>query len=133
MTILAEQVKEYHAHVYFESDTRPIAEQVREQIGDLFEVRLGRWKEGPVGPHSRAMYQVAFEPAQFDQVIRWLMLNRQGLDVLVHADTGLGHAGDHTVRALWLGNPLPLDVEYLQQIDREYGLPEAMDQAVNKG
>ncbi len=133
MTIPVDQVNEYHAHVYFEPHTRPVAEQLREQLGERFEVRLGRWKEGPVGPHTRAMYQVAFEPEHFDRVVRWLMLNRQGLDVLVHAETGLGHAGDHTTRALWLGNPLPIKVEYLQQIDRDYGLPEAIDQAVNNG
>lgn len=124
-----ERVKEYHAHVYFEPQSRPDAEWLREQLDELFEVRLGRWKEGPVGPHSRAMYQVAFAPSEFDGLIRWLMLNRQELDILVHPDSGLGHAGDHTARALWLGAPLPLDIKFLQQIDREYGLPEATHQA----
>ena len=102
-----------------------MAEKIREQLGQ-FEVVLGRWKEEPVGPHSRAMYQVAFAPDQFDSVVRWLMVNRSGLDVLVHAETGLGHAGDHTTRALWLGQALPIKFEYLQQIDRDYKMPEAI-------
>jgi len=131
MVDLVDQVKGFHAHVYFDPDSRTVAEQVREQLGELFDVQLGRWKDGPVGPHSRAMYQVAFEPKEFDRLIRWLMLNRQGLDILVHPDSGLGHAGDHTTRALWLGSPLPLDIEFLQQIDREYGLPEANDHQAN--
>ncbi|RLA10000.1 MAG: 4,5-dioxygenase [Gammaproteobacteria bacterium] len=131
MADLVDQIKGYHAHVYFEPSSRVAAEQVRQQLGELFDVQLGRWKEGPVGPHSRAMYQVAFEPAEFDRLIRWLMLNRRGLDILVHPDSGLGHAGDHTIRALWFGNPLPLNIELLQQIDREHGLPEATDQANN--
>lgn len=122
MVVLVDQIKGYHAHVYFEAHSRPVAEQLREQLGELFDVQLGRWKDGPVGPHSRAMYQVAFAPAVFDQLIRWLMLNRQGLDILVHPESGLGHAGDHTTRALWLGNTLPVDVDYLQKLDKELGL-----------
>ena len=35
----------------------------------------------------------------------------------VHPESGLGHAGDHTTRAAWLGQPLPLDVDYLRRID----------------
>ncbi len=126
-----DRVNEYHAHVYFEPDSKDAAQWLREQLDERFEVRLGRWKDGPVGPHSRAMYQVAFEPAVFDALIRWLMLNRRGLDILVHPDTGLGHTGDHTVRALWLGGQLPLDTEFLQKIDREDGLPEADSQAMS--
>ncbi|MBV1960846.1 MAG: hypothetical protein KUG52_02570 [Immundisolibacteraceae bacterium] len=120
-----EKISGYHAHVYFEPHTRPLAERLRDQLAD-FDVVLGRWKEGPVGPHTRAMYQVAFAPEQFDLVVRWLMVNRQGLDILVHPDTGLGHAGDHTARALWLGRSLPVKVEYLQQIDRDYKMAEAI-------
>ena len=120
-----EQISGYHAHVYFEPHTRPVAEKLREQLSE-FNVVLGRWKDGPVGPHTRAMYQVAFAPDQFDKVVRWLMVNRDGLDVLVHAETGLGHAGDHTTRALWLGQALPIKVAYLQQIDRDHNMPEAI-------
>ncbi|MEL0083603.1 MAG: DOPA 4,5-dioxygenase family protein [Gammaproteobacteria bacterium] len=126
MTLAVDQVTGYHAHVYFDADTRPAAEQLREDLGDRFDVQLGRWKEGPVGPHSRAMYQVAFAPEEFNRLIRWLMLNRRGLDILVHPETGLGHAGDHTTRALWLGQSLPLDIDYLRQYDHELGLPEAV-------
>ena len=119
------QISGYHAHVYFEAHTRSMAEKLREHLAE-FDVVLGRWKDGPVGPHTRAMYQVAFAPDQFDRVVRWLMVNRGGLDVLVHAETGLGHAGDHTTRALWLGQALPVKVAYLQQIDRDYNMPEAI-------
>ena len=80
-------------------------------------MRLGRWHDRPVGPHSKPMYQVAFAPQLFGQVVPFLMLNRRGLDILVHPESGLGHAGDHTTRAAWLGQPLPLDVDYLRRID----------------
>lgn len=111
------EAAEYHAHVYFDPDTRPVAARLREELERRFAVRMGRWREQPVGPHSKPMYQVAFRPELFGQVVPFLMLNRRGLDILIHPESGLGHAGDHTTRAAWLGHPLPLDVDYLRRID----------------
>ncbi|MGH7038660.1 MAG: DOPA 4,5-dioxygenase family protein [Stellaceae bacterium] len=42
------------------------------------------------------------------------MLNRDGLDVLVHPMTGDGLA-DHTNHAAWLGVPLPIKTEVLRR------------------
>jgi DOPA 4,5-dioxygenase len=78
---------------------------------------MGRWREQPVGPHSKPMYQVAFTPELFGQVVPFLMLNRHGLDILIHPESGLGHAGDHAVRSAWLGDKLPLDIDFLERID----------------
>ena len=50
------------------------------------------------------MYQVAFEVEEFPPLVPWLMLNRDGLDILVHPLTGNSLA-DHTRFALWLGHP----------------------------
>jgi len=47
----------------------------------------------------------------------FLMLNRHGLDILIHPESGLGHAGDHAVRCAWLGDKLPLDIAFLERID----------------
>jgi len=108
----------YHAHVYYDpAHTRAVAEALRQQIGERFRVQLGRWHDAPVGPHTAAMYQVAFEVSQFATLVPWLMLNRNGLDVLVHPNT-LAPRDDHLVHALWLGRPLPLKEETLPlQID----------------
>jgi len=38
------------------------------------------------------------------------MLNREGLDVLVHPSTGEGY-GDHMIRSLWLGTKLAINEE----------------------
>ena len=99
----------YHAHVYYEPGrTRDDAERVRAELGARFpEARLGRWHDVPVGPHSRAMFQVAFAPSLFPALVPWLMLNRSGLSVLVHPDTGAPRA-DHLRHAAWLGEALPL-------------------------
>ena len=48
------------------------------------------------------MYQVAFAVAEFPRLVPWLMLNRDGLDVLVHPLSGDSLA-DHTRFAMWLG------------------------------
>ena len=115
--VLPQTTAEYHAHVYFDPATRPAAAWLRAELERLFPVRMGRWREQPVGPHSKPMYQVAFGPELFGQVVPFLMLNRHGLDILIHPESGLGHAGDHAVRCAWLGDKLPLDIAFLERID----------------
>lgn len=110
-------VSEYHAHVYYTPDRRAHARWLREEAGRRFVVRLGRWRETPVGPHPQAMYQMAFAPPVFGPMVAFLQLNRGPLDILVHPETGLGHAGDHSVRALWLGQPRVIDVALLDAFD----------------
>ena len=108
------EIKGFHAHVYFDPATRDAAARVREGLGARFEVQLGRWHDKPIGPHPKSMYQVKFLPDQFGAVVPWLMLNREGLDVLVHPETG-DDVGDHSHRALWLGGKLELDLEFLRR------------------
>ncbi|MGH7062900.1 MAG: DOPA 4,5-dioxygenase family protein [Stellaceae bacterium] len=104
----------YHAHIYYDSLTRAKAERLRRGIGERFESRLGNWHDEPVGPHPIAMYQVAFAAAEFPLLVPWLMLNRDGLNVLVHPSTGDSLA-DHTRHALWLGDRLPLRLDILRR------------------
>lgn len=106
-------IASFHAHVYYDTETRDVAARVREELGARFQVQLGRWRDEPVGPHPKSMYQVAFSPNQFAEVIPWLMLHREGLDVLVHPNTGDAVA-DHTLHSLWLGEKLQLNVEVLK-------------------
>ena len=107
-------IKGYHAHVYYAPGTRVIAERVRAAIGDRFQARLGSWHDEPVGPHLVAMYQVAFEAEEFPTLVPWLMLNREGLNILVHPLTG-DSVADHTRCAAWLGAPLPLRLAVLRR------------------
>jgi DOPA 4,5-dioxygenase len=105
----------YHAHVYFDAATRERAWALRELVGRTFgeTVAVGRFHEKPVGPHPRWSFQVAFAPAAFDRVVPWLMLNRDDLTVLLHPETG-DALGDHAVRAAWMGEMLPLNLDVLR-------------------
>ena len=69
-------------------------------------------RDTPVGPHPIANVLVVFKPDQFEQVVPYLMLNRDGLDVLVHPLTE-DAVEDHSSYAIWLGNPVELKLNTL--------------------
>ena len=104
----------YHAHVYYDpASTRDRAERIRASIAERFpDAQLGRWHDAPVGPHPRAMFQIAFPNPLFPELVPWLMLNRLGLAVLVHPNTEDARA-DHLDHALWMGEVLLLDAAVL--------------------
>jgi len=99
--------KHYHAHVYFDSQTLQFAGNLCEQAGELFNLKVGRVHQKLVGPHPKWSCQLVFSDTDFDQLIPWLSDNRNGLSVLVHAQTG-DDLKDHTDYAYWLGDSVPL-------------------------
>ena len=54
-----------------------------------------------------------FETPEFQSVVPWLMLNRDGLDILVHPLTDSSY-NDHTANAMWLGTPVALKTAMLR-------------------
>lgn len=109
------QITGFHAHVYFDEATQDVAQQVCEEAAKLFPVEMGRMHAKPVGPHPRWSCQLAFAPEAFDQVIPWLMLNRQGLTVFTHPETG-DHLADHRDRAIWMGEMLELNLSIFDKL-----------------
>jgi aromatic ring-cleaving dioxygenase len=105
-------IKLYHAHIYYDPATsRGRAERLRERVAAEFpQAKLGRWHDEPVGPHPQSMYQIAFPTQMLESFVPWLMLNRDGLTVLLHPETGNDY-NDHTAHAAWFGAVLPLRVE----------------------
>ncbi len=99
----------YHAHVYFDAGTREEARAVREAVEARFPVAMGRWHEKPVGPHPCWSYQIAFAPEIFAEIVPWLALNRQGLTVFLHPESG-DDLADHRDHAVWLGPSVTLDL-----------------------
>ena len=108
-----DQITGYHAHIYYDPDNRKNVEEIREYLDANFNVTLGRWHDIPVGPHTAAMYQIAFAPSEFEKVAPWLMLNRQGANILLHPETG-NDLADHTEYAVWYGTRLDLILDKLR-------------------
>lgn len=103
----------YHAHVYFDASTVDRARRICSACHETFGVTMGRLHERPVGPHPDWSCQLAFGPERFGDVIAWLSLNREGLTVFIHPETG-DAVKDHTEHAIWMGTIRPLDVSVLQ-------------------
>jgi DOPA 4,5-dioxygenase len=103
----------YHAHIYYDpAKTRGVAERVCAAAEQQFRVENDGFRDEPRGPHPISNVLLVFKPDQFEHVVPWLMLNRDGLDVLVHPLT-TDAVEDHRGYAVWLGNPVPLKLHTL--------------------
>lgn len=109
------RIDDYHAHIYYDPASKERAAQLREWVQARFPVRMGRWHDVPVGPHVQAMYQIAFPPALFPTLVPFLMLNRMGLTILVHPQSGRPR-DDHTLNAVWMGEVLAVKTEVLREV-----------------
>jgi DOPA 4,5-dioxygenase len=108
-------IASWHAHVYFGSEEqRETALWLRAEVAKRFLVRLGRWHDVEVGPHSCAMYQIAFECRLFAEFVPWLMLNHRGLSILVHPNTRSPRR-DHVDYGAWIGEKLSVKPERLAE------------------
>jgi aromatic ring-cleaving dioxygenase len=104
----------YHAHVYFDPASRPVAERLKDTIASKFGLKPGALSDEPRGPHPISQFNVIFQTPDFQNLVPWLMLNREGLDILVHPLTE-DMVDDHSIYALWLGTPVSLKLDTLQR------------------
>jgi DOPA 4,5-dioxygenase len=116
------EVKGYHAHVYYNAETRKIAEALRNTIIENFDVKPGAFSDDPIGPHPISQFNIIFKTAEFQQIVPWLMLNHEGLDVLIHPLTESSY-NDHSKNALWIGTPVPMRLDILRPAYRPELLP----------
>lgn len=102
-------IASYHAHIYFDAETLGQARTLCEAARDTLPVEMGRMHEKNVGPHPMWSCQLSFDADALGKVMPWLILNRDGLIVLIHPNTGQ-HLEDHRDRAVWMGACLALDL-----------------------
>ena len=99
----------YHAHVYYDAETKETAAALRAELEARFDARFGRWHDEPIGPHPRWSYQVAFGPELFGEIVPWLALHRRGLVIFLHPESG-DELADHAEHAIWMGDKLELNL-----------------------
>jgi DOPA 4,5-dioxygenase len=107
--------KAYHAHIYFDEDTKAAAKTLCDASAEKHDLRVGRFHEKLVGPHPRWSCQVTFGSKDFDNYITWLDANREDLTVFVHALTG-DDLKDHTDFAYWLGLEVELNLGFFDNV-----------------
>ena len=113
-----EIIDSYHAHIYYDpATTKDVAAKLRQWVEESFTAQMGRWHDVPVGPHPQAMFQILFGAELFPTLVPFLMLNRMGLTVLVHPETGRPR-DDHLLNPIWMGAVLKLNADILPEVSR---------------
>lgn len=107
----------YHAHVYYEATSRPIAEMLHQSLSESMQRAripqlrfVGRLSDRSAGPHPLPQFEIHFT-ADGLAAIRDIIVS-SGLTALVHPLTD-DDLADHTSLAQWIGQPLTLDLSTL--------------------
>ncbi|NRA87996.1 MAG: DOPA 4,5-dioxygenase family protein [Rhizobiales bacterium] len=103
------EIKGYHVHVYFDENSVEQARILCETAAKMLNIKMGRMHEKNVGPHPMWSCLLAVSPTQFSELLPWLALNRNGLIVFSHPETG-DDLADHTNHAIWLGTGLEINL-----------------------
>lgn len=105
--------RDFDAHIYFESSTREIAQKLKLKLEESFkdkQVFVGFLIDAPIGPHPKPMFECNFPIELFQDVVLFLMNEREGLDILVHPLSDDDYK-DHTALAMWLGQSVELKLD----------------------
>ncbi|QIW95988.1 hypothetical protein AMS68_001506 [Peltaster fructicola] len=110
----------FDVHIYFmqaDPEQHKFATELHERIRREFpEIRIYSVFDRPLGPHPIGMFEVNLHsPAQFGAFVPWLVINRGPLSALIHPNTN-DEIRDHTQRATWMGDPIPLNISLLRKL-----------------
>lgn len=108
-----QDIRDFHAHIYFNADQLPVAQALAHQAQARFGVAVGRFHLKPVGPHPRGSCQLTVAKEKFGEFAGWAALNRGALTIFAHAETG-DDLADHTGHVIWFGESEPLDLRNFQ-------------------
>ena len=106
-------------HFYYNEKTATSALKIRKKLSESFDfLTFYDPFDTPIGPHPVPMWEADFSKSKnvnedLGRVLLWLMENRNNHIVLIHPHTGNGLL-DHTTHAIWLGDKLNLNLEYLK-------------------
>ena len=95
-------IRDFHAHIYFDPSEVDQARALAAAAQERFSVAVGHFHLRPVGPHPRGSCQLTVPRDSFGDVAQWLALNRAGLTIFAHAETG-DDLADHTQHVIWFG------------------------------
>lgn len=103
---------QYHAHVYFDLPQIQAIELLYAELQQVFGevVKYGRIHQKLVGPHTKPMFQLAFDEVILPQLKPLLASSPLDLSVLIHPLIDNEYLA-HTKEATWLGQPLPLNLD----------------------
>jgi aromatic ring-cleaving dioxygenase len=102
-------IRDFHAHIYYDPEEVGEAQALAREAQQRFGVAVGHFHLRPVGPHPRGSCQLTVPTERFGDFARWAVLNRKGLTIFAHAETGEDLA-DHTEHVIWFGPSEPLDL-----------------------
>ena len=95
-------IRDFHAHIYYDPDEVEMARQLAAAAQAKFPIAVGHFHLRPVGPHPRGSCQLTVPRDAFGDVAQWLALNRAGLTIFAHAETG-DDLADHKEHVIWFG------------------------------
>lgn len=115
-------------------ETGPFRSRLTEVIKPVPELRIYTFWDKPIGPHPVAMFEVnLFTPAQFGAFIPWLVIQRGPLSVLIHPNSAPDEdERNHTQRAVWMGDRIPLDLRIFKLMKEREKQQEAQAEAATK-
>ena len=102
-------IHDFHAHIYYDPEDVERAKQLAAAVQAHFPIAVGHFHLRPVGPHPRGSVQLTVPTELFGDVAQFLALNRDGLTIFAHAETGEDLA-DHTQHVIWFGESEELDL-----------------------
>ena len=95
-------IQDFHAHIYYDPEEVDRAKQLAAAAQARFPIAVGHFHLWPVGPHPRGSVQLTVPTELFGEIAQFLAVNRDGLTVFAHAETGEDLA-DHTQHVIWFG------------------------------
>ena len=102
-------IQDFHAHIYYDPEEVERAKQVAAAVQARFPGAVGHFHLRPVGPHPRGSVQLTVPTQLFGDIAQFLALDRDGLTIFAHAETG-NDLADHTQHVIWFGESEELDL-----------------------